>query len=199
MTALSCPHCGNLLANDPALSDQIVICPHCQGKLQMPSAQPPIPVAAPFQPPLPAPPVQVNLNVSQFTHAASPPLPSYGSYSNAPAGITVPVLISAISNIIVSLFWISTFIGIVIAVPMVVLCVFEFRLYSRAQTVPVERLASEAVTIGIFEIAVGLFNWFALVCGIIVIVNASGTKSRSLSTTTKRPPVPNYGDNPFMD
>src|SRR5262245_3197100 len=43
-------------------------------------------------------------------------------------GIALPVLISASANILAGLFWLSTYIGIVFAVPMFILCGFEFAL-----------------------------------------------------------------------
>lgn len=42
------------------------------------------------------------------------------------SGIKVPVLISAISNIVVGLIWLSTCFGFVFTIPMVILCIFEF-------------------------------------------------------------------------
>ena len=44
MAAIACPHCRNLIENDPALAGQIVSCPHCQGQLRVPGLPP---VAAP--------------------------------------------------------------------------------------------------------------------------------------------------------
>ncbi len=86
-------------------------------------------------------------------------------------GVKVPILISAISNIVVGLFWASLCFGFIFTIPMIVLCIFEFILWSRADTLPVRRLGEQAKTLGIFEIIVGLFNTVAFVCGIIVLIN----------------------------
>jgi len=88
-------------------------------------------------------------------------------------GVTMPVLISAIGNILFGLIWLVTCYGIVIAVPMVILCVLEFNLVSNASRMRPGELASKAQTIAVFEIIAGLFNFVSLVCGIITLVNAS--------------------------
>lgn len=88
------------------------------------------------------------------------------------SGITIPLLVSAIGNIFVSLIWVATCFLSFIAVPLIVLCVFEFMLYAKADTLPPLELARRAKKLAIFEIIVGVFNTIALVCGIIVLVNA---------------------------
>ena len=87
-------------------------------------------------------------------------------------GVKVPLLVSAISNILVGLFWLSMCFGAVFAVPMFVLSVFEFLLWSQADDLPERRFADKAKTMGIFEIIVGLANTPTLICGIIVLINA---------------------------
>jgi hypothetical protein len=86
--------------------------------------------------------------------------------------IKVPVLISAISNIVVGLIWAATCIGIVFTIPMVILCIFEFALWSKADSLSSGQLAGRAKTMGIFEIIVGLANTPTLICGIIVLINS---------------------------
>lgn len=91
--------------------------------------------------------------------------------------VRIPMLISAISNIIVGLFWASTIIGIVLAIPMWILCVFEFITHSRldGRTRPAVLLGA-VVTIGVFEIVLGLFNIFSFVCGILVLVGTGSLR-----------------------
>ena len=92
---------------------------------------------------------------------------------NSPAAITVPLLISAISNILVGCIWVSTCFGIVIAVPMFVLSVYEFRLYAKIGTRPVKEIANEAGSLAIWEIVLGVFlNIPTLLCGIFLRINA---------------------------
>jgi hypothetical protein len=59
-------------------------------------------------------------------------------------GIKVPVLISAISNIVVGMIWAVTCFGVVFTIPMVILCIFEFGLWSKADSLSLRRLGDEA-------------------------------------------------------
>jgi hypothetical protein len=88
------------------------------------------------------------------------------------SGIKVPVLISAISNILVGLFWVSTCFGFVFAVPLFILCIFEFSLWADADKLSARRLSERGKTMGIFEIVVGLANTVSLICGIILLINS---------------------------
>jgi hypothetical protein len=144
---VACPHCGSQLQNDPALSGQQVACPSCAGQFRMPVAI--VPTAQAFA-----------------------PSGTYAGHSSVPTGITVPLLISAISNIVVGLIWLSTCFGVVFAIPMALLCIFEFMLYSRIGREPVANIARSASTLAIFEIIVGLVNTPTLICGIILMINA---------------------------
>jgi hypothetical protein len=93
-------------------------------------------------------------------------------------GIKVPVLISAISNIVVGLLWAATCFGLVFTIPMIVLCIFEFMLWSQADSLPVTQLSGRAKTLGIFEIVIGLANTPTLICGIIVLLNSGKLAAR---------------------
>lgn len=104
---------------------------------------------------------------------------SYSGHGEPTGGLSVPLLISAISNILVGLFWLATLLGVVLAIPMFILCVFEFVLFSRIGNEPVVRSARSAKTLAIFEIVVGLFNLPTMICGIVLLINASSVASRS--------------------
>ncbi len=92
---------------------------------------------------------------------------------NSPAAITVPLLISAISNVVFGLFWLCTIYGVVIGVPMFILAVFEFMLYAKIGTKPVKDIAREASTLAIWQMVLGFFcNIPTFVCGILLIINA---------------------------
>ena len=93
-------------------------------------------------------------------------------------GIKVPVLISAIANILVGLLWASTCVGLVFTIPMFILCVFEFMLWSKADSLSPRRLGAQAKTLGIFELVVGLANTPTLICGIIVLINGGKLAGR---------------------
>lgn len=96
---------------------------------------------------------------------------------NAPAlgrpGIAVPLLISAIANLVIGIILATTCFGIIFAVPMWILCVFEFILYANVDQIHPVNLKSRATIIGICEIVVGLLNMVSLVCGIILLIHAS--------------------------
>src|SRR5262245_3830736 len=63
--------------------------------------------------------------------------------SAAAGGVKVALLISAISNIVVGLFWMSFCFGVFFTIPMVVLCIFEFTLWTRADSLPPHELANQ--------------------------------------------------------
>lgn len=105
---------------------------------------------------------------------ASPRLvPSNVRGSQRAGSLIIPVLISAIGNVLIGFAWASTCFGIVFAIPMWILCVFEFHLYANADNIPPQRLASKMNTLGILEIVVGLCNLVSLICGILTLINAS--------------------------
>jgi len=82
-------------------------------------------------------------------------------------------LISAIANIVVGLLRLSTCFGIVFTIPMIVLCVIEFSLWSKADDLSQRQLRQQARTLAIFEVVVGLANTPTLICGIILLINTT--------------------------
>ena len=100
-------------------------------------------------------------------------LPSRSMATDSPPGITIPLLISAISNIIFGLFWVYTCFGVVIAVPMFILAGKEFNLYGRIGTRPIKENAANIDSLSNWQIALGLFlNIPTLICGIVLKANA---------------------------
>jgi len=93
------------------------------------------------------------------------------------------LLISAISNIVVGVIWLATLIGVIFTIPMIILCVFEFKLWSDAEDMPLHELVRRASSLYIFEIIVGLANLPTLVCGIILGIRTSKLKRQ----WTRRP------------
>ncbi|GAB6165628.1 hypothetical protein JCM19992_16280 [Thermostilla marina] len=90
----------------------------------------------------------------------------------------IPLLISAIANIVVGLIWLATCFGVVLTVPMVVLCIFEFKAWAEADDMPLDQLIDHAGNLAIAEIVVGLFNTATLVCGIILAIQSSKKRRR---------------------
>jgi len=99
---------------------------------------------------------------------------------HAPASIKIPLLISAIGNIVVALLWLTTCFGFIFAVPMIVLCVFEFRLYAVADELPLDELTRRSKTLAIYEIIVGLANLVSLVCGILLMIHAPNVQRKDV-------------------
>jgi hypothetical protein len=89
--------------------------------------------------------------------------------------VTTPLLVSAISNLVIG----SVTVCYVVGIFFLTLCHFEFRLYAKSDAYGPHAFAGHARTIGVFEVVVGLFNWFALVCGILVIINAGKVERRA--------------------
>lgn len=88
------------------------------------------------------------------------------------SGITTPILISAIANLIIGIFWACTVFGFIFAIPMWICCAAEFGLHGKADRLPAEKFAKKANNLATFEIIVGLLNLFSLVCGILVLINS---------------------------
>jgi hypothetical protein len=61
---------------------------------------------------------------------------------------------------------------------MVILCIFEFGLWSKADSLSPQRLGGQAKSLAIFEILVGLANTPTLICGIIVLINSGKLADR---------------------
>jgi hypothetical protein len=99
--------------------------------------------------------------------------------ASARSTIKVCVLVSAIGNIAAGALWASTCIGIVLTVPMIALCVFEFILYAKLDDLSDKELADKSHMMAIGEIIVGLFNLVSLVCGIIGLINSNKLKQLS--------------------
>ena len=91
----------------------------------------------------------------------------------------VPLLISAIANIVVGLLRLSTCFGIVFTIPMIVLCVIEFSLWSKADDLSQRQIRQQARTLAIFEVVVGLANTPTLICGIILLIKTGQARRRS--------------------
>lgn len=105
-----------------------------------------------------------------YAHAGLSP-----SYS----GVRIPVLISAIFNVLLAIAWLFGTLfffccGAIVAVPLIVLAVYEFSFYNESLRLPSQEVARKAHTLGIWEIVLGVLsgNIPVLVCGIITVVNA---------------------------
>ena len=92
--------------------------------------------------------------------------------TNPTSGIAAPLLVSAIFNIVVGLLWAWTCIGIILTIPMIVLCIFEFIVWSSCDQTDRRVLAGRVQTLAICEIVIGIFNIGSLICGVILLSNS---------------------------
>ncbi|HUY34347.1 MAG TPA: hypothetical protein VMV69_16495 [Pirellulales bacterium] len=128
---------------------------------------------------------QIAFNAIKCKHCGSAILGS-NQPDQVPSVITAPLLISAISNIVVALLWINaSFIWdqplvLLIPVAMIVLCVFEFALYAKADTLKPADLAKQVNRITLFEVVVGLLNLVSFICGIVLSVNLRRVMPRAI-------------------
>ncbi len=189
----SCPTCRTRLRAPESAAGRTVKCPKCATPMLLPSElQPPDPPtvtavddADEYQPGN----TKYCHECGQKIRARAEICPKCGVRqrdrvddfsrpTKSREGIKVPVLISAISNIVVGLIWAATVLGIIFTIPMVILCIFELTLWSQADSLSLGQLRRRAKTLGIFEIIVGFVNIIALICGIIVLINSGKLADR---------------------
>jgi len=98
------------------------------------------------------------------------PLPARPDYNS----VRVPILVSAIFNILLALMWFGTCFLFFLGIPVLVLAVFEIIMFARlGDPAQAKGAAGRAKLFGILEICTILVgNVASLVCGIIVLVNA---------------------------
>jgi hypothetical protein len=98
-----------------------------------------------------------------------------GKWSTRPRDVTaikIPLMISAIGNLIIGYLWARTCFGIVLGIPMFILCVFELMLFEKAQQMSPVQLAKKLRIIAALEILAGLGNLVSLPCGILALANS---------------------------
>ncbi len=149
-----CTHCGTRLEAPESLCGQDQKCPQCAQRTVVP-----IPMAR-----------LASKTISQPLENGPQP----------PGIIKVPLLISAICNCVMAFLWFITPFSadfpappycIIFAVPLIVLLIFEFKLYADLHDPKIVVPSSRVRTIAIYEIVAGLVNLGALVCGIIILTN----------------------------
>ena len=94
--------------------------------------------------------------------------------------ITLPILISAIANLVGGYLWLilSSCFAVFLTAPMLVLCAFEFIFFARAPQMSARDLDRRATTLGVFEIILGIFNGVSFVCGILVLLHVMKLRGR---------------------
>lgn len=95
------------------------------------------------------------------------------------SSVTIPILISAIANIIFAYLWLATCVGVIFTAPMITLAIFEFIFYAKSPQMTNDEFVSRATTLGVFEILVGLFNLVSIICGIIVLIHTSRIRAEN--------------------
>jgi hypothetical protein len=89
-----------------------------------------------------------------------------------PTILTVPIVISAVWNVMTAIGWASMIpcIGLVIAVPYAVLAFFEVTTFVKAPAMPPDQLYRRCGPLGVCQIVLGLTNLVPVVCGILLLV-----------------------------
>lgn len=154
---IRCPHCQKSLNVKPSMAGKTATCPNCDGnfQIQVPLAEPDLPdivVSGPRE--------------SMVSRSGYPMTELHG-------GIPICWLISGIGNCIAAIFWLSLYFTFFLAIPLIVLAVFEFIAYGQSETdsnQQVRKKLENAKVLGIIEIICGLVSTAALVCGICNIV-----------------------------
>jgi hypothetical protein len=181
-----CPGCGKTKHMTPDVVGRRVVCKRCGRQFRagdradspppwaaQPAAfatngatvAPPPSVAVP-------PPFPVTFEPDDAIGAARRPAKSSAAGSPSTIGVVVPMLVSAIANVVMRLVRIATVCGMPIGIGMIVLCVFEFLFYAHHEELPPANFLDRAKTLGILEIVAGVFNLVSLVCGILVLIHA---------------------------
>lgn len=89
----------------------------------------------------------------------------------APAGVRIPLLVSGILNCLAALGWISTCALSFLAIPLIVLAVYEFLTFAKLGESDYRRHAGRVKTLQILEIcSILLGNLGSMICGIIGLV-----------------------------
>ncbi len=89
-----------------------------------------------------------------------------------PTVLTVPLVISAVWNLVTAALWafFVPCIGLFVAVPYVILAIFEISTFTQAGTTPPRVLHDRCGWLGGFQILVGLTNLVPVVCGVLLLV-----------------------------
>lgn len=89
------------------------------------------------------------------------------------SGVRIPLLVSGIFNILAAIGWASTCVLAFIAIPFVVLAIFEFMQYGKlGDPAQRPRLTGSTRVIAICEICTIITgNLPSMICGIIVLAN----------------------------
>ncbi len=173
----TCPYCQTEIAYDVSLAGEFATCPQCGGSFYMPHAPQaarPVgdggPVGAEgvvFDSPIGSNPFAENTHSGRFAGA-----PDYTA-NEPPLLIMIPIVLSAIWNLVMGMVYISTCIGIIIGGPMMILALSELQTYSNARAMRRRELADRAQLLGVLEIVAGLFNGAGIVFGVLTLVGAS--------------------------
>lgn len=90
---------------------------------------------------------------------------------HTPIELTVPLLISGVTNLLAGLAWTATCLGAIIGIPMLTLSLFEFLLYSKNGHIPAKDFSGRVGLLACFEIFAGFFNLISFVCAMVILLN----------------------------
>jgi len=164
-----CANCGTMIGDleTPCFWQNQVVCLACHRRIS----------AADFvdlsQPPNTSTTVDRTPQQTQPQYAPYP-MPIYFpvvNYRPSRSGITTPLMIAGISDIIVAIIWLFTCYGSIFSIFLIIHACFALTLSSGAKRMSATELSSAANTNAIFCLLVGLFNLVTFICGIVLFCN----------------------------
>ncbi len=93
-------------------------------------------------------------------------------YDYPPPIVTAPIIVSSGWNAVtaVGLMVMIPCLGFVLALPYVLLAVYEFSTFQRAESMPPQELHDRCGVLAVLQILLGLTNIVPVVCGVLLLV-----------------------------
>ncbi len=93
-------------------------------------------------------------------------------YDYPPPIVTAPIIVSSCWNAVTAVGWMVLVpcFGFVIALPYVLLAIYEFSTFQRAESMPPHELHERCGVLAVLQILLGLTNVVPVVCGVLLLV-----------------------------
>jgi hypothetical protein len=99
------------------------------------------------------------------------PAESTPVFDYPPVVLTVPIVVSAVWNLLTAATWafLVPCLGFIVAAPYCVLAAFEIATFQRCRTMSPRELYDRCGWLGGFQILLGVFNLAPVVCGVLLL------------------------------
>ncbi len=93
-------------------------------------------------------------------------------YDYPPPIVTAPIIVSSCWNAVTAVTWMVVVpcFGLFIALPYVLLAIYEFSTFQRAESMPPQELHDRCGLLAVLQILLGLTNVIPVVCGVLLLV-----------------------------